>query len=399
MHRRASTTSLRRVFESALCAAFLAVPTLALPAQARQSELAGAIQPAAAVPDERTLLAMTNPDYMVTPGDVYALTYWVGTSLVSINLVIDSNYAVNLEAFGLESAKGLTFVEFKSLVKDSVARAYPASWPQVSIGSTGVFEVYLKGEVTNSGYRSAWGLTRLSEVLKEQLTPYSSIRDVQVTAVRGAVQKFDLFYSMRNGRSDQDPFVRPGDTIVVRAYLRQVTISGEVRRPGTYQLLEEEGLRALVEVYGGGLTRASLQSRVELESTDRATDRRRMAYLDLSRAIPDTVPLGDGDVVVVPSRTELMPVVYFQGAFVPANADPQERNAVYRERYRLREGETLLTALRTVTISPQADLTGCYVVRNDQKLFVDLDALLTRYDPERDIVLRPLDTIVIPYVR
>lgn len=382
-----------------LMAALLAAPTLY--AQFTGADAAGAAGAAAAAPgrpDERTLRAMTNPAYMVTPGDIYSLSYRIGTSAVLLTLTIDSAYGVNLEAFGIESAKGLAFVEFKELVKDEVARAYPASWPQVSIASTGVFEVFLKGEVATSGYQAAWGLTRLSEVIRDNLTPYSSVRDVQVTARHGTVQTYDLYQSTRAGKADQDPFVRPGDTVVVRTYRRQVTISGEVRRPGTYQLLDGEHLQQLIEGYGDGFTRASLQSRVELVHADPSSGRRRISYLDFTRGVPAGASLEDGDAVTVPSIAQLVPVVYFQGALVPAEADPQERNAIYRQRYALREGETLVTALRSVAISPQADLTGCYLVRDNRKIFVDVDALLTRYDAGRDPVLLPLDTIVIPYV-
>ena len=31
--------------------------------------------------------------------------------------------------------------------------------------------------------------------------------------------------------------------------------------------------------------------------------------------------------------------------------------------------------------------------------FIDVDELLSGYDPEKDIELQPLDTVVIPYVR
>ena len=71
----------------------------------------------------------------------------------------------------------------------------------------------------------------------------------------------------------------------------------------------------------------------------------------------------------------------------------------YRQRHKIRDGETLFTALRYVELSPQADLAGCYIVRMQEKIFIDVDDLLSDFRPEKDIELKPLDTVVIPYVR
>ena len=72
---------------------------------------------------------------------------------------------------------------------------------------------------------------------------------------------------------------------------------------------------------------------------------------------------------------------------------------IYRQKHRMRKGETLYTALRSVELSPQADLPACYIRRKNDKIFIDLDDYLYNYNPEKDVVLQPLDCIVIPYIR
>jgi hypothetical protein len=109
--------------------------------------------------------------------------------------------------------------------------------------------------------------------------------------------------------------------------------------------------------------------------------------------------LSDGNAIFVPSNTELLPIVYFEGAIIPEGADPQEKFIVYRLRQKIREGETLYTALRSIHLSPQADLTACYIKRKKEKIFIDLDDYLYNYDRKKDVVLQPLDCIIIPYIR
>ena len=141
--------------------------------------------------DRRTLLAITNQDYAVTPGDVYTLTYNRDLATVTQYLIVEADFKVNLSLFGIEDVKNLTFLEFKKLVEDKVLTAYPKSLPHLTIRSTGIFEVFIKGEVKSAGFKLAWGLSRLSEIVSESLTPYSSIRNIQVTSSSGRTRYYD----------------------------------------------------------------------------------------------------------------------------------------------------------------------------------------------------------------
>ena len=349
--------------------------------------------------NQRTLLAVSNPDYLVSPGDVYTLTYNREQFVVSQNLIVEPDLNVDLSVFGVLQAGSLTFVEFKRRVEERVQTAYPKSLPRVTMRSTGVFEVYLKGEVQKTGYKLAWGLSRLSEVVEDALTPYSSLRNIQVTSSQGRTRFYDLFRAFRFGEQDQDPFVRPQDTITVRKYDRRVVVSGEVKRPGGYQILSGEHLEALISKYCDGFTPVADLSRVEFYRYDPSQNREEITYLDMTEGFDGDTVLTDGDEIFVPSNTELLPIVYFEGAIIPEGADPQEKFIVYRLRQKIRDGETLYTALRSVRLSPQADLTACYIKRKKEKIFVDLDDYLYNYDPKKDVVLQPLDCIVIPYIR
>ncbi len=349
--------------------------------------------------DSRTLLAVTNPDYLVSPGDVYTLTYNREQASVSQYLIIEPDLTVNLSIFGVENVNNLTFVGFKKMVENKVLTAYPKSLPRVTIRSTGVFEVLMKGEVKRTGYKLAWGLTRLSEIVSENLTPYSSTRNIQITSSKGKSRFYDLFRAIRSGEQDQDPFVRPRDTITVSKYDRRITVSGEIERPGTYQLLWGEQLEDVIAKYGNGFTSTADLSRVELYQYNPLEKIEEIKYLDVTRGFDRTITLKNGDSIFVPSNIELLPIIYFEGAIVPEGSNPQEKFVIYRQKHRMRKGETLYTALRSVELSPQADLPACYIKRKREKIFVDLDDYLYNYDPKKDLVLQPLDCIVIPYIR
>jgi polysaccharide biosynthesis/export protein len=349
--------------------------------------------------DSRTLLAVTNPKYLVSPGDVYTLRYNWEPVGVTQYLIVEPDMTVDLQVFGKVDVDSLTFIEFRRLVEKKVRTAYPNSHPQITMRSTGVFEVLLRGEVIRTGYKLAWGLARLSEIIREDLTPYSSIRNMQIISSKGRSRFCDLYLASRAGVEDQDPFVRPGDTIILSKYDRLVRVEGEVERPGSYQLLGGENLEKAIMSYGSGPTAAADLSRVELCQNDPVKKIEEIKYVDIIKGYDSEIVLRDGDSIYVPSKTELLPVIYFEGAIVIDGGNPQEKAVIYRQRHTLRRGETLYTALRSVVLSPQAELPGCYIKRKDQKIFVDLDDYLYKYDPNKDIVLEPLDCIVIPYTR
>ena len=65
---------------------------------------------------ERLLLSMSTEDYPVTPGDVYNIAYLRSNQQVTYQLLVESDYTVNLNIFGKINAGNLTFTEFKKII-------------------------------------------------------------------------------------------------------------------------------------------------------------------------------------------------------------------------------------------------------------------------------------------
>jgi len=346
---------------------------------------------------ERLLLSMSSEDYPVTPGDVYNLTYLRSNRLVSQQIIVESDYTVKLSIFGEINAKNLTFPAFKKLLEKKISEAYPDSMPSVTILSNGLFQVYIKGEVTQSNYVTCWGLSRLSQIIKDYLTPYSSMRNVKIIHVNGTSNQFDLFKAKRFGIKEEDPYLKPGDIIIVFKRDREIQIKGQVKRPGEYQLLPGEGLKELIEYYGDGFTELADKSRIRIDRfiTDKDEDIAETLYLDVTKEYSNKIALRDLDIVYVPPKIERLPVVYFEGAIGESD------NFQNKIPYRFKKGETLYTALQSMKklISPMADLTNAFLTRESESqiINVNLQKLLYNYDPADDIELMPYDRIVIPF--
>jgi protein involved in polysaccharide export with SLBB domain len=360
--------------------------------------------------EERLLLAVSSKDYPVTPGDVYRLTFLLANEPVSNEIVVESDYTLNLNIFGKVNAENMTFAELKPIVEKRIADAYPRSLPSLNIVSVGIFQVLIKGEVPKTSYVKAWGLSRLSSAVQDHLGPYSSIREIGIVSRDGILRKYDLFKALQLGVIDEDPYILPGDVIIVYRRDRKAEIRGEVFRPGEYQLKENEGLQELIKVYGRGFTNRADKSRIRL---DRYAEKRAQTYyFDFTKGIPPSLELKDNDIVTVPVKSSTLPIVFFEGAVLPPPTEAEvvltEAEEVGVETYNrilhpFIEGESLLDALLAIqdSLATAADLSNAYLIRQDSAnpIPVNLERLIYDYDPTDDIALQPFDRVIIPSLR
>ena len=209
-------------------------------------------------------LAMSTPDYPVTAGDVYTLSFVLGNSPFTYTIPLDSTYKIRVANLGVLNCKGLTFKELKNQVLLLVTKNYPMSGAQFVLSSSSNFFVSVTGEVPKSSEQKVWALTRLSDVVSENLTEYSSIRNIKIISESKEEKTYDLFKAERTGDFSQNPYLRPNDKIVINRLYKKVTINGAVERSGTYELLEGENLQQLIFYYANGLAPLADTSRIEL---------------------------------------------------------------------------------------------------------------------------------------
>ena len=274
-------------------------------------------------------LAMSEASYPVTAGDVYTLAFAVGSTPVSYSIPVDSTYKIRIANLGVVNCRDLTYLELKNQVTGIVQKNYPMGGVQFVLTSPATFRVTITGEVERTVQKSAWALTRLSTFIKESFTPYSSTRNIKIISDDGEEHFYDLFLADRKGELDQDPYLRPGDKIIVNRISRRVTLSGAVERPGTYELQNGENLKELIDYYGNGLTALADLSRIDLYRvvTGKA-DSGEKIYLN-AQAYQDNYPLSCYDNVTISNFKDLMPAVFVKGAVnsvLPASAVNKEKS-------------------------------------------------------------------------
>jgi protein involved in polysaccharide export with SLBB domain len=270
-------------------------PIQALEEEQEQTPLSAGIQ-------TQVQIAISSPSYPVTAGDVYSLTYTVGSAPVVYTITVDSSYRIRVSNLGIINVAGKTYPELKRDVETIVSNNYPLSGVQLVLIKPSSFTVYIKGEVISAGERTTWALGRLSSLVDDNFYEYSSTRNITITSANGQVKTCDLFKAQRFGDIKEDPYLRPGDVITIKLLDRKVFVFGEVKRPGFYELLPGENIQELLHNYANGYTSRADTGKIEL-IRDTGNDHGMSDTLHLTQEeINANFPLWHSDVIYIPLK-------------------------------------------------------------------------------------------------
>lgn len=347
----------------------------------------------------------SSPDYLVTTGDVYTLSYNAISTPVKYTIIVDPSYKVRIANLGIIDAKGKTFLELKEEVEEIVVSNYPMSAVQLVLSVPSTFKITVNGEVNYVSEYRVNGLARLSSVVFSNATGNASRRFVTVEDSDGNINRYDLFLAQRFGDMSQDPYVRPNDIITLERAGRRVSVTGSVERPGTYELLEGENLKTLVEYYGGGFDELADRTNIILSRNLSTTSKSgQVTYLS-EKDYRNDIELRNLDSIYVGSRTELVNTMFVQGALYQTSVQPSAESSTISPMvsqsasFRFDEGETYAYFVKTHQgiFSGYADLESAYVYRSGTIIPIDLFSMLFNPEYDNPLTIQAADILVVPF--
>lgn len=364
-------------------------------------------------------IAISSNEYIVTAGDIYTLAYSGG----SFSLSVDSTYKVRVANLGIIDARGLTLQEFKNKVESLIINNYPTYGVQFFLANPAAFQVYIKGEVKETAIIETWAMQRAADIIEEHYTDFSSKRLFSIISADGKEKKYDLYKAQRDGDLSQNPYLRPGDTIVVNKLDRSVTISGAVKRPGTYELLPGEEINSLIFDYACGFSPYADKDNISVSRFVGGKDFYNISFIKETDLHTD-IPLACYDKVVVNSNLSRRSMLFVEGAVRSDYNYATESNV--ESDYPTHSGSMVEGPITAVHLSipyvkgitcksfilqnsrmltNYSDLAHSYVLRtnsdgSEEKIFIDLSEVINPSGKNvevEDIILESDDKIVIPY--
>jgi protein involved in polysaccharide export with SLBB domain len=353
-------------------------------------------------PAQLTQRIMSSTRYRLTPGDVYLLTITM-ESAASFPLVLQQNYDIDVPYLNTVNVKGMYFTELYKTVTERLKKLLPlAQFVSLTLQSPARFDISVFGGVQTPGIVTVYPLSRVSDaiVLAGRLKPGASYR--QVALIRaGERLRVDLLRYDSDGVSEENPYLEPGDRIYVPQAQITVAVSGQVKFPGSFELVPGETLGNVI-AYAGGTIAGAQRGGVEVLRFD-PDGTTTLKTVDL--AVDAATTLTDGDRIRVPSVVENREMVLVFGAVfgAPVATDkpvqipplPVSVNVPYMP------GLSLLSVLETVGgPTPYARAKESLVIRKKtgERLQVDVETLWSTRDKAKDVALAPGDTVDIPMV-
>ena len=247
-----------------------------------------------------------DPGYRLGPGDELTLILTGDVELAYTLTVTPEGYVV-IPDVGQVLVAGLTLEQLKNRLNERIGRVYSGVHAgttafDLSMGRLRRNLVYLIGEVDIPGSYAVGGGATVFNALYLAGGPgrNGSFRSIQVRRDNRVIREVDLYAYLMRGDKSGDIRLEQGDIIFVPVVDRRVTITGNVRRPGIFELKPNEGLRDAL-AFAGGVEADAAVERIQIDRILPAGQRqpgreRVLVDVPLAQVTGNTaVPLVDGD--------------------------------------------------------------------------------------------------------
>lgn len=343
-----------------------------------------------------------DPEYLIGPEDVLRVTVW-GQVEFQNELIVDKEGKIFVPTIGQFLVSGLTLQQAYEKLLKNMSRSYsglvsqpPSVWLDVTLARLRPKRVFIMGEVDQPGGYTVSSYATVFNTLYSVGGPTlnGSLRDVRVLRGGKLVTRVDLYHYLTGSEQTNDIRVQSNDIIYVPIRGKTVSIKGEVRRPGIFELLPGENLKKLLEYAGGAkssayLERTQIDRILPFEERERGGLERRILDVNFRTILTSggDYELADGDGVSIYSILDTrLNFVSIEGAVTRPGS------------YQLEKVQTLRDlVIEADSLLPEAYLGRADIIRTRpdftlEAINVDLGRALAE-DTSDNIALMPLDQV------
>lgn len=247
---------------------------------------------------EPNLRIATPKNYVLGPDDEIIINV-TGLNESTVDAKISPEGTVQMPYAGIISLNGLTIEQASQKIKNKMKQAYPA----LASGRTQLFvtlsnmksiRINVVGEAEHPGNYLISSMAGFFNVLYLANGPSEkgSLRKIELIRNNKVIDVIDFYSFLQKGIMGKEIRLEDQDIIRFPLYRKRVFLSGEVKRPAIFELLEKETLAELLR-FGGGLEAAALKDVAKIvQMGDKEMKMRDVVAADFNYFIPR-----DGDSV------------------------------------------------------------------------------------------------------
>jgi len=245
-------------------------------------------------------LIATPLNYEIGPNDVIKLVVY-GVQEYSSDLSVSKEGKIQVDNVGQIKVAGLSIEAAKTRIKQQMeATAYSSlargeSKLDISLGEIRTIHITIIGAYKSGTYNVS-SLSNVISALSEAGGPndIGSYREIEVIRSNKIFTKVDLYRFLQYGDQSQNIGLKDNDIIRIPAYKNRVELTGEVKRPGIFEVIGNESFSQILE-YAGGFSDNAYSAMVKIiQKNDKEK-----SVKDLSKAEFGKYQPKSGDVVSI----------------------------------------------------------------------------------------------------
>jgi len=211
-----------------------------------------------------------DPSYPIGPGDEIIITSW-GDVQLHHKLIVSRDGKLFIPNVGMVFVNSLSLEEAKRTILNRMSKVhssirYNRSKVDIALGSTKRIRVFVIGEVVKPGGYNLSSLSTSFNALYYCGGPKvnGSLRNIKIIRNEKEIGRLDVYDYLQQGKRTGDIRLSNNDLIMVPPVGNRVVLNGAVQNPSSFEMLEDEGLKKLIE-FAGGLKPNAYSSKVHIE--------------------------------------------------------------------------------------------------------------------------------------
>jgi protein involved in polysaccharide export with SLBB domain len=218
---------------------------------------------------EPNLKIATPQGYQIGPDDELVIDI-SGLSDASYKLKVSPDGQIRIPVVGPVVVGGLTIEQAKSKIKRQLSNSYGGissgeTSVSLSLGNIRSIKVTILGEVNLPGTYTLPSLATALNALYASGGPNNngSFRNISVIRNGKTIGRIDVYDFLLKGSSKANIRLQDQDVIKVNPYAIRVELTGEVKRPGLYEVAKQETLKDVID-FAGGFTDNAYRDRIKV---------------------------------------------------------------------------------------------------------------------------------------
>ena len=258
----------------------------------------------------------TPADYRLGPGDEITISLW-GEINSRENLTINKDGMIYYPNIGFINLSNLTINSAELLLIEELSRIYStlkdkenSTKLMLELGKLKSINIYFSGHVENPGINLVHPFSDIFTAIIQAwgVNSQGSLREVQLIRNEKIITKVDFYSFFMNGKNTYSNIkLIDGDVIHIPSVRNRVSITGEINRPSTYELLEGESISDLI-TYSSGFTSDASSTLILnqiIPVNERISDDNARTSISINFKNKEPITLNNGDTVEVPPISEV----------------------------------------------------------------------------------------------